>query len=135
MIACGTKRGSILIYQLSTGKLLAEVENAHYLSISDLDVSNASGSLDSSQGYASGDLILTGGKDSKVKVFILAQLLATDKTEDVKCFAEFGDHSAEVTQVRFSFAASQQRAFSCSLDKTFKVYDLPSKTVLKTIQV
>ena len=97
MIACGTKRGSILIYQLSTGKLLAEVENAHYLAISDLDISNASGSLDSSQGYASGDLILTGGKDSKVKVFILAQLLAADKTEDAKCFAEFGDHSAEVT--------------------------------------
>ena len=37
--------------------------------------------------------------------------------------------------MRFSFAASQQRAFSSSLDKTFKVYDLPSKTVLKTIQV
>jgi hypothetical protein len=28
-----------------------------------------------------------------------------------------------------------QRAFSCSLDKTFKVYDIPSKTIIKVIQV
>jgi len=28
-----------------------------------------------------------------------------------------------------------QRAFSCSTDKTFKVYDIPSKTIIKVIQV
>lgn len=36
--------------------------------------------------------------------------------------------------MRFSKLSSLQRAFSCSLDKTFKVYDLPSKTVIKSIQ-
>jgi WD40 repeat protein len=82
-------------------------------------------------GYAQGDLIITGGKDSKVKVWILAQLIAIGGHD--QCFAEFGEHSAEVTCVRFSTGASLQRAFSCSLDKTFRVYDLPSKCTIKQI--
>lgn len=82
-------------------------------------------------GYAQGDLIVTGGKDSKVKVWVLASLLSGRND----CWAEFGDHSAEVTSVRFSIGASLQRAFSCSLDKTFRVYDLPSKCTIKQIQV
>jgi len=65
MIICGTKRGSIQIYQLVSGALLAEVDSAHYLAISDLDVS-----------HTSFDLVLTGGKDSKVRLWITAELLA-----------------------------------------------------------
>lgn len=67
---------------MSSGKLLAELENAHYLAISDLDISNASGSVDLNQGQAAGDLIITGGKDSKVKVWLLANLLAIEKPDD-----------------------------------------------------
>ena len=37
--------------------------------------------------------------------------------------------------MKFSYGASLERAFSGSLDKTFKVYDLPSKLVLRTIQL
>lgn len=98
MLACGTKRGKILIYQLTSGKLLAEVENAHYLAVSDLDVSTA--------GFSSGagDLIITGGKDSKIKVWFLSQLIALNPKDH--CFAEFGDHSSEVTCVRFSQSSS-----------------------------
>lgn len=50
-----------------------------------------------------------------------------------QCFAEFGDHTAEVTQVQFS-KSSPHRAFSASLEKTFKVYDIAAKCTLKTIQ-
>ena len=51
------------------------------------------------------------------------------------CYHEFGDHTGVVTAVKFSYGASLQRAFSGSLDKTFKVYDLPSKMILKQIQM
>ena len=131
MIACGTKRGKVLIYQLSSGRLIAECENAHYLAISDLDISTASGAVGTATGSSEGDLIITGGKDSKVKVWMLTNLLANNG----QCWVEFNDHSSEVTAVQFSFGASQSRAFSCSLDKTFKVYDLPGKCIIKTIQV
>ena len=62
MMICGTKRGYLQIYQLVSGALLAEVDSAHYLAISDLDVSS--------------DVVLTGGKDSKARLWITAELLA-----------------------------------------------------------
>ena len=60
-----------------------------------------------------------------------------DELEDMidPCYAEFSEHTSNVTQVRFSSSASILRAFSASIDKTFKVYDIPSKIVIKQIQV
>jgi hypothetical protein len=80
MILCGSKKGKILIYQLATGTLIAEIESAHYLAITDMDVAKGN--------PWQGDLILTCGKDSKVKVWTLAALLALgeEKKQDV-----FGD--------------------------------------------
>ena len=54
----GTKSGRLMLWQLETGQLLGEVE-AHYMGISDVD--------------CCGDLLIIGGKDSKVKVFILSR--------------------------------------------------------------
>ena len=68
MLVCGSKKGKVQIYQLATGILLTEVDDAHYLAITDLDVTRGS--------PWQGDLIITGGKDSKVKVWTLAALLA-----------------------------------------------------------
>ena len=100
MLVCGSKKGKILIYQLATGTLIAEMENAHYLAITDLDVAKGS--------PWQGDLIISGGKDSKVKVWTLAALLAIGEEKKLDgfeedqqgmkgCFAEFGEHSSEVT--------------------------------------
>lgn len=47
-------------------------------------------------------------------------------------FAEFGEHTSEVTAVLFS-RCNPVRAFSASLDKTFKVYDIAAKCTLKSI--
>jgi WD40 repeat protein len=71
---------------------------------------------------------MTGGKDCKVKVWIISSLLETKEE-----FAVFGEHLMEVTSVQFSPCTSN-RAFSASLDKNMKVYDIPSKTVIKNIQ-
>ena len=43
MLICGTKKGKILIYQIATGFLLAEIQNAHYLAINQLDINNGDG--------------------------------------------------------------------------------------------
>ena len=42
MLACGSKKGKLLVYRLSNGTLIGEVESAHYLAIEDLDVSKTS---------------------------------------------------------------------------------------------
>lgn len=51
--------GRISLWETLTGRLLGEVESAHYMDINDLDVS------------ISGDLLISGGKDFKVKVWIV----------------------------------------------------------------
>lgn len=74
--------GRISVWEVATGFLLGEVENAHYMDVTDLDISIGC------------DLVITGGKDFKVKVWVLADLLFGGKAA---CFAEFSDHTAEVT--------------------------------------
>jgi len=59
-----------------SGALIAEVEDAHYLTINDLAVSD--------------DLCATGGKDTKVRVWIMAELFAHNTTQ-CRAFHEFGD--------------------------------------------
>jgi len=44
MLACGTKKGKILVYMLGSGQLIGEVDNAHYLEVTDLAVSEEIGS-------------------------------------------------------------------------------------------
>jgi WD40 repeat protein len=50
------------LWELSTGQLLGELENAHYMDIADIDIA------------VSNDLILTAGKDCKVKLWLIHDL-------------------------------------------------------------
>lgn len=54
-------KGRINLWEPLTGRLLGEIEAAHYMDISDMDLSSA------------GDLLLTGGRDSKVKLWIVQE--------------------------------------------------------------
>ena len=86
------------------------------MEINDLDIS-----------HDNTDFIITGGKDCKVKVWLLSELLVNGQ-----CFAEFNEHQQEVTAVAFS-KSNSSRAYSASTDKQIKVYDLSSKICIKTI--
>jgi pre-rRNA-processing protein IPI3 len=57
----GSKTGRIYIWELSTGLLLGEIESAHYMDVNDLDIA------------VTNDLVITGGKDFKVKVWIISE--------------------------------------------------------------
>lgn len=58
----GTKStGKLYVWCLQNGQLLGEIDGAHYMGISDLDI------------CSQGDLVATAGKDSKVKVWILKE--------------------------------------------------------------
>lgn len=57
LCVAGTKTGRLMLWQVSNGQLLGEIDSAHYMEITDLDIS------------ASSDLIITGGKDCRVKVW------------------------------------------------------------------
>lgn len=74
-------------------------------------------------------MVITGGKDCKFKVWLLADLIKNDKSKMLH-FCEFSDHTAEITVVKL---LGTNRAISGSLDKQLKVYDISSKLCVKTI--
>jgi len=74
------------------------------------------------------DTIVTGGKDCKAKVWLISDLLREEGINTP--FAEFSDHTAEVTQVKL---LGSTRMFSASSDKQFRVYDIPSKLCIKIV--
>ena len=89
---------------------MAEVESAHFMEINDLDISP-----DNS------DMIVTGGKDCKVKLWLLSSLMKPDQ-QSQQCYHEFKDHQSEVTQVKFS-PNSSRRLFTGSMDKSVRIWD------------
>ena len=107
----GSKRGSLTMWHSFSGEILEEIESAHYMEINDADLTS--------------DMIVTAGKDCKIKVWLICNLPS--------CYHEFGDHQQEVTQVRFS-RSGEQRLFSASADKTFRVFDVAEKLCIKVIQ-
>ena len=61
----GSKTGRLIVWQVTNGQLLGELEAAHYMEITDLDIS------------ATTDMVITGGKDSKVKIWLLTEYFPT----------------------------------------------------------
>lgn len=59
-----------------SGALISEIEGAHYLAINDLQVMD--------------DMVVTGGKDTKVRVWLFGDLLS-HSTTPCRHFREFGD--------------------------------------------
>mmetsp|Transcript_18697 Transcript_18697/g.28638 ORF Transcript_18697/g.28638 Transcript_18697/m.28638 type:complete len:99 (+) Transcript_18697:341-637(+) len=54
-----SKSGQLNVWSATDGKLLAEIPSAHYLDITDLDISPENS-----------DIIATGGKDQRVKLWL-----------------------------------------------------------------
>lgn len=91
LCAGGNTKGGLLVWHTSTGDLIADVDSAHYMEINDLAISSTNS-----------DMIITGGKDCKVKVWMVSTLIMEDSQTNSYPYAEFGDHQEEVTQVAFS---------------------------------
>ncbi len=81
-IIMATKKGSIQLYQAVSGALISEIESAHYLAINDLAVHE--------------DLVVTGGKDTKTRVWILGDLLCHSRNP-CRHYHEFGEAQMEIT--------------------------------------
>lgn len=105
------------MYQCFSGALISEIESAHYLAINDMAVCD--------------EIVVTGGKDTKVRVWLTADVLCHSK-HACRHFHEFGEAQMEITQVQIS-TMSNQRLYAASLDKTCRVYDVPAKCLLRQI--
>jgi WD40 repeat protein len=83
----GSKTGRLSVWEFSTGELLGEIESCHYLEVSDMDIA------------VTNDLVITGGKDFKVRVWVITDLYFGQKNAPL---VEFSEHTSDVTAVQFS---------------------------------
>lgn len=62
LCAGGDSKGRLYLWHMQSGELLADVESAHYMEITDLDLSE--------------NMVISCGKDCKVKVWLVSDLIS-----------------------------------------------------------
>ena len=65
--AGGDRKGLLSVWQMPSGELVSDIESAHYMEITDLDINE--------------EMLITGGKDCKVKVWLIADLIRNDTSK------------------------------------------------------
>lgn len=97
-----TRLGQLLVWEWQSETYVLK-QQGHLYGIKSLDFSS------------DGQLIVTGGEDSKVKLW---------NASSGFCFVTFSEHVAPVTGVRFVGKGAGKAVLSCSLDGTVRAHDL-----------
>jgi pre-rRNA-processing protein IPI3 len=119
-LAAGAQSGKVYLWSMATGDLL-NCWHAHYKKVSALCFTTDDAFL------------LTGGDDSVVNAWLLdAELVHPSpmKLEPPRPWAEFSQHSLPISGLYCGVGGVAGRIVSSSLDRTCKVFDLPSKSLL-----
>lgn len=107
----GAHNGSIYVWDVSTGDCL-RIFDAHLKKVSFMKVSEHQ--------------LITAGNDAVINVWNIADLV-DEEVEHVEPFRSFNEHSMPITGLQCEFSSrysNEVRLYTCSADKTFKVYDL-----------
>jgi len=107
----GTDSGKLYLWQLDSGMLLFSW-NAHYKSIGSVCFSR------------DGDFIVSGGDDGIVSVWSLCDVASCDSVSIPEAYMEWSNHSLPITSLTVTTSG---RIVSSSLDRTCKVWDIPTK--------
>eukprot|EP01137_Pigoraptor_chileana_P002879 Opistho-2@42333 len=118
-ILAGTYSGRFLVWQTCNGNLHVAFD-AHYRAITAIAISD------------DGFHCVTGGEDSVVNVWRLASILSSvsDGDMSVKPLFTLTEHSLPVTSVRCGLGGMRSRVYTSSLDRTCKVFELTTGTLL-----
>lgn len=121
----GGVSGKLYVWELNSG-LLLNVKEAHYQMPTSMKVTS------------DGSYLITSGKDSRVLVWRIADLVAFNKDDEklVKPVHVFSDHTLEVTDVFVSNNTHQDsKLYTVSKDSTIRVYALQNFTLLSTFVI
>lgn len=120
LLAAGSKSGKLYLWEISSGNLLC-VKEAHYQEVAVIKFSRC------------GTFVCTGGLDSRVMVWRVADLIGPDLAA-AKPYMSIVDHSLAVADLHLSDSPllSDLRLYTASKDATLRVYDLATKSLLTT---
>ncbi|KAG8190614.1 hypothetical protein JTE90_017878 [Oedothorax gibbosus] len=111
----------LYVWKLTSGCLLSVIQQ-HYQDLSCIRVS------------ADDDMVITGGKDGHVNVWLLVDLVqASDTSERRKTQFSWTNHSNEVTDIYNTPQGSCGRLATVSLDTTCRLYELNTGSLLTTV--
>jgi WD40 repeat protein len=83
--------GKIFVWSLNDGQLIGEVDNAHFEALTALEISN------------NGELVATGGADSKIRVWTLISLMNQhSQNPETQSFCDLSHNTATITSLAFS---------------------------------
>ncbi len=117
LLVGGSSTGRLYIWELSSGLLLA-VKECHYQAVSVIKQCN--------------NYIVTGGADSRVTVWRIADLIS-DTIVRSQPYAVFTNHTLPVTDIVVSTGLDDDATiYSSSEDSTIRCYGLVSKQLLTT---
>jgi pre-rRNA-processing protein IPI3 len=119
-LAAGTASGKVYLWSMATGDLLT-CFHAHYKKVSALCFTTDDAFL------------LTGGDDSVVNAWLFDTELVSPnpmKLEPPQPWIEFSQHSLPISGLYCGVGGMAGRVVSSSLDRTCKIFDLPSKSML-----
>ena len=113
-LLAGSLSGKIYVWYLPTGKLL-RVWDGHYKAINCM-------TMTSDDGY-----IISGGEDAIINVWNFVDVVDKSLEEEIpRPVRTWNDHVLPVTDVVVGIGGSSGRIVSCSMDRTCKMFDIPS---------
>ncbi|KAJ3416699.1 WD repeat-containing protein 18 [Chytridiales sp. JEL 0842] len=118
----GGSSGRVYIWELASGNM-PRMFDAHYKAVNVVKFS------------CDDEAFLTAGEDGVLQVWLLGSVLHKKENEDsAKAFRVYSGHHLPITDAEFSSDLfHRSRVFSCSADKTVKVWDIASKKALLTV--
>ncbi|XP_055615746.1 WD repeat-containing protein 18 [Toxorhynchites rutilus septentrionalis] len=108
---------TVYVYQLVTGAMLASISR-HYQSVNVLRFTD------------DGSHFISAGQDGMVLVWNLANVVRVYQKQTVNTLYSFSDHAIPVTDVHVGKGGMKAIFCSVSLDRTCKIYDLTSGSML-----
>ncbi|XP_053698081.1 WD repeat-containing protein 18 isoform X2 [Sabethes cyaneus] len=110
----------IYVYLLLTGAMIATI-SSHYLSVTTLCFND------------SGSHFVSAGQDGKVLVWSLSQVVRVFQRQISQAVYSFSDHALSVTDLYVGKGRMKALLCSVSLDRSCKIYDLTSGSMLLNI--
>ncbi|RHZ20986.1 hypothetical protein DYB37_001441 [Aphanomyces astaci] len=128
----GGASGKMYIWDVATGALL-HVWDAHYKAVCIVIALVSALRLTSDDAF-----VVSGGEDAVVHVWRLLDLLDASSTDSALQSGAapvhtWTDHVLPITSIHCGLGGVNGRVFTSSLDRTTKVYDIPSGTCLVSI--
>eukprot|EP00743_Colponemidia_sp_Colp-15_P007479 GILK01008083.1.p1 GENE.GILK01008083.1~~GILK01008083.1.p1 ORF type:complete len:448 (-),score=85.31 GILK01008083.1:161-1465(-) len=119
-VIAGAISGRMYLWESNTGRLARQWEG-HYKAIAALKTTD------------DGSMVISGGEDSMVNVWDIISLVDAAVSTSPLPFYSWSDHSLPVTGVHVTAGGCRGRVASSSLDRSCKIWELASGTLLLSV--